>query len=80
MTLLDQHSSVVDQSPVGPDAVCAALRELCDHDEMPASQRLGIPERVEKPLARALNQFYADLTGGVHAGRGHAEILAALGQ
>ncbi|MBK9395101.1 MAG: DUF1631 family protein [Uliginosibacterium sp.] len=62
MTLLDQHSSVVDQLPVGPDAVCAALRELCDHDEMPASQRLGIPERVEKPLARALNQLYADLT------------------
>lgn len=62
MTLLDQHSSVVDQLPIGPDAACSALRELCDNDEMPSELRLGIPERVEKPLAKALDSLYVELT------------------
>lgn len=69
MTLLDQHSSVVDQLPVGPDAACSALRDLCDHDEMPSELRLNVPGKVEKPLAKALDLLYVELTDALsHAG------------
>ncbi|WP_018604672.1 DUF1631 family protein [Uliginosibacterium gangwonense] len=67
MTLLDQDTSVVDQLPVGPDAACAALRELCDSDDMPHEMRLDVPSRIEKPLAHALSVLYLDLTDTLSA-------------
>lgn len=62
MTLLEQRSSVLDQLPVGPDAACAALRQLCDSDALPSGLRLDIPSRIEKSLARALDELYQALS------------------
>jgi len=62
MTLLNQDSSVVDQLPVGPDAACTALRELCDADDMPSGLRLELPDRIEEVLAKELDTLYLDLT------------------
>lgn len=62
MTLLDQRSSVLDQLPVGPDAACAALRQLCDSGALPSGWRLDIPSRIEKSLARALDELYQALS------------------
>lgn len=81
MSLLDQNSSVLDQLPVGPDAVCAALRALCDHDDLPISQRLAIPEQVERPLATALRPLYAELSDAfVRAGLTPKSLLRSANE
>lgn len=62
MRLLAQSSAVVDQLPVGPDAVCVALRALCDEGELVGEARLSVPKRIEPVLAENLRQLYLQLT------------------
>ncbi|MEN3110963.1 DUF1631 family protein [Uliginosibacterium paludis] len=62
MRLLDQHNAVQDQLPVGPEAVCIALRGLCDSGELPPDLRQNLPRLAQPHLIEALRLFYADLT------------------
>jgi hypothetical protein len=62
MSLLGQDSSVLDQLPVGPDAVCVALRAMCDQGELVGEARLDLPARVQDPLIHSLRALYSQLT------------------
>lgn len=62
MRLLDQHNAVQDQLPVGPEAVCIALRGLCDSGELPPDLRQNLPRLAQPHLIEALRLFYADIT------------------
>lgn len=62
MRLLQQQSAVVDQLPVGPDAVGIALRGLCDSGEIVPELRLNLPSLAQAKLIEALRVLYADLT------------------
>ncbi|MBS1207919.1 MAG: hypothetical protein H6R19_317 [Proteobacteria bacterium] len=62
MSLLEQDNSVLDQLPVGPDAVCQALRAMCDEGELTGQARLEFPKQVEFPLCLVLRTLYAQLT------------------
>ena len=67
MRLLGQDNSVLDQLPVGPDAVCAALRALCDEGELTGELRLDVPDRLKPTLVPILRQFYTELTTELEA-------------
>lgn len=62
MRLLAQDSSVLDQLPVGPEAVCIALRGVCDSGELPPELRLELPVIAEERLIEHLRQLYPALT------------------
>jgi hypothetical protein len=62
MTLLGQDTSVVDQLPVGPDAVCVALRAMCDAGELVGDARVDFPSRAKHALAFTLRSFYSQIT------------------
>ena len=61
MSLLGQDSSVLDQLPVGPEAVCIALRGICDSSEMPRELRLELPTLAESKLIVCLRLLYPEL-------------------
>lgn len=62
MRLLGQDSSVLDQLPVGPDAVCIALRGVCDSGELAPELRLELPELARPYLVVLLRELYTRLT------------------
>lgn len=66
MTLLDQESAAAEQLPVGPEAICAALRGLLDSDVIASEQRPELPGQVERALLEALPGFYAELVDGLN--------------
>lgn len=61
MVLLQQHNAAVEQTPVGPEAVCRALRALADAVGLDPEQRLRFVERSAEPLGSALRVLYRDL-------------------
>lgn len=62
MTLLDQSDdAAAEQLPVGPETVCCGLRGLSDASGLDPASRLKLLERIEIPLADALNPMYAQL-------------------
>ncbi|MDQ8022284.1 MAG: DUF1631 family protein [Moraxellaceae bacterium] len=61
MTLLEQDDADVAQLPIGPDAVCAALREMLDHDAMRGPGRLSFPAQAETALSNSLAELYVEL-------------------
>lgn len=65
MTLLDQSSAAPEQLPVGPEAICAALRSLLDGDAIAPELRAELPSQIERPLLEALPGFYAELVDGL---------------
>lgn len=67
MRLLGQDSSVLDQLPVGPDAVCVALRGMCDQGELVGQARLDLPSRIKGPLTKTLQDFYSRSIDALHA-------------
>ncbi|THF65059.1 DUF1631 family protein [Pseudothauera rhizosphaerae] len=67
MTLLDQREAAAEQTPVGPEAVCSALRALSDAAGFDPDQRLRFLERCAEPLARTLNGLYGELNGVLEA-------------
>jgi len=62
MSLLGQDSSVVDQLPVGPEAVCITLRAVCDSGELSGEARVSFPSRLRQPMAICLRSLYEHLT------------------
>ncbi|MDQ7988857.1 MAG: DUF1631 family protein [Candidatus Dactylopiibacterium sp.] len=62
MRLLEQNSAVVDQLPVGPNAISIALRGLCDSGEIVPELRLSLPGLLQPRLIEALRTLYTDLT------------------
>lgn len=62
MRLLDQSSAVMDQLPVGPEAVSIALRGVCDSGEVPSELRPRLPALAQPHLIEALRVFYPELT------------------
>lgn len=61
MRLLDQQSAVADQLPVGPEAVCIAMRGICDSGEIP-ELRLQLPELAQDHLVAAMMELYPELS------------------
>lgn len=53
MTLLGQRDAAAEQTPVGPETVCRALRALSDAAGFDPEQRLQFLERCGEPLAPA---------------------------
>lgn len=62
MSLLGQDSSVVDQLPVGPEAVCITLRAVCDSGELSGEARIDFPSRVKQAMIICLRSLYGHLT------------------
>lgn len=61
MTLLGQSDAAAEQTPVGPETVCRALRALSDAAGFDPEQRLQFLERCGEPLAHALRATYREL-------------------
>ncbi|THF63073.1 DUF1631 domain-containing protein [Pseudothauera nasutitermitis] len=61
MTLLEQRDAAAEQTPVGPEAVCSALRALSDAAGFDAAQRLRFLERCAEPLGHTLHALYREL-------------------
>lgn len=61
MMLLGQRDAAEEQTPVGPETVCRALRALADAAGFDPAQRLQFLERCGEPLARTLRTTYREL-------------------
>ncbi|MDO6386470.1 DUF1631 family protein [Uliginosibacterium sp. 31-12] len=80
MRLLGQDSSVLDQLPVGPDAVCVALRGVCDSGEIAPELRLELPDLVRPYLSVLLRELYSGLTETLQAAGVEPVSLLRSGQ
>lgn len=63
MTLLDQEDAAVEQLPVGPEAICRALRGLTENAGFDPEQRIALLEKWTQPLCVELEVFYKSLEG-----------------
>lgn len=60
MYLLSQQSALIDQLPVGPEAICIAMRGICDSGEIP-ELRLELPALAEQHLINSMQVLYKEL-------------------
>lgn len=67
MTLLHQRDAAAEQTPVGPEAVCSALRALSNAAGFDAEQRLRFLERCAEPLGHTLHALYRELNAAMEA-------------
>lgn len=61
VVLLEQTDAVAEQLPVGPEAVCRALRGLVENAGLDPDQRIDLLKNWEASLTRELGSFYGKL-------------------
>ncbi|MGC3962939.1 MAG: DUF1631 family protein [Rhodocyclaceae bacterium] len=59
--LLEQRDASDEQTPVGPDAACAALRAIVEEAGLEPDMRLHMLVRAEAPFGAMLRQLYRKL-------------------
>lgn len=59
--LAGSDTELQEESPVGTESVCRALRALKEAERLSPAEALKLLEQLEEPLQRHLGRYYRDL-------------------